>query len=91
MDAQDAQDKEEVRFLHRKLAWAMIRSGVADAQNESTPSSLDQILYILCIHVKNFFVAVHAVEAEPARLVALGSFEDNSFLDGTSCGGAAGG
>ena len=32
IDAQDAQDKQDERFLHRKPARAMVRWGIADAQ-----------------------------------------------------------
>ena len=33
IDAQDAQDEQDERFLHQKPARAMIRCGLADAQD----------------------------------------------------------
>ena len=38
-------------MLHRKPARAMIRCGLADAQDYRTPDSQNQILYFLSIHV----------------------------------------
>ena len=55
IDAQDAQDEQDDRFLHEKPARPMIRRGLADAQDFRTPDSQDQILYILCIDVNNSF------------------------------------
>ena len=52
IDAQDAQDAQEVRFLHGKLAWAMIRSGFVDSQDYKLAVSR-KILCILCIHVNH--------------------------------------
>ena len=38
-DAQDAQDEQDESFLHQKPARAMIRCGLADAQDYRTPDS----------------------------------------------------
>ena len=36
MDAQDAQDNQDETLLHKKLTPAMIRCGIADAQDYKT-------------------------------------------------------
>ena len=54
MDAQDAQDEQEVRFLHQEPARAMIWSGLVDAQDYKLAVSR-KILCILCIHVNHSF------------------------------------
>ena len=53
IDAQDAQDYQDMRFLHEKQARPTIRSGLADTLNYRTPHSQDQILYIPCIDVNH--------------------------------------
>ena len=39
IDAQDAQDKQDESFLHKKATRAMIRCGLADAQDYKTRDS----------------------------------------------------
>ena len=51
IDAQDAQDLQHEKLMHRELTGEMIRSGVADARDQDTANSQNQILYILFIHV----------------------------------------
>jgi hypothetical protein len=36
IDAQDAQDNQDERLLHKKLTPAMIRCGIADTQDYKT-------------------------------------------------------
>ncbi len=50
MDAQDAQDNEDGRLLHERLAPAMIACGFADVQ-DGKPAVSQKLLCILCIHV----------------------------------------
>ena len=50
MDAQDAQDNEDGRLLHERLAPAMIACGFADV-HDGKPAVSKKILCILCIHV----------------------------------------
>ena len=54
IDAQDAQDEEEVKFLQGKPAWVIIRPGFVDAQDYKLAVSR-KILCILCIHVDHSF------------------------------------
>ena len=51
MDAQDAQDEQEVRFLHQEPSWAMIRSGLVGAQDYKLAVSRK----VLCIPVDHSF------------------------------------
>ena len=50
MDAQDAQDNQDGRLLHKRFTPAMIACGFADFQDYK-PAVSRKILCILCIDV----------------------------------------
>ena len=71
IDAQDTQDKQDESLLHQKPDRAMIRSGLADARDDKTPDSQNQILYILCIDVHNYSMSALPPGPRVPRLIQM--------------------